>query len=595
MTEVPAAAEVPAMAEVPVAETVVDGEWRGFVRAIGAQTARVLFEAASVLGDAVFVTAADGRITWANTAFARFVGQPLEAIVGRHRLELIRGPATAHKDELAADLAAMRTMMVEFPTRDGNGITRWISLSAHPVHDAAGRPTAMIGLERDVTEEREARQRQQQALRRADALTAALEHEKRLLAMVVGTIPHLVWWKGPDLRYTGCNEAYLQLRGRNDQLTLLGRREDQVAGDDEIGPRLAELERTVLNTGRPVVNAKISIEGNARTFQFSVLPCLDDGEIAGVVGVGADISHATELERQLGRSTRLEAIGQLAAGIAHEINSPVQYASDNTRFVADAVSGVLSGMGDLERLLEESDAVPDGPLRDRLQGIVDAVDPGFVAEEVPSALAQSLEGLDRVTQIVRAMKDFSHPGQGRSEADLNRLVTSTVQVSRNEWKYVAALELDLDPAVGAVSCFEGDLKQVVLNIVVNAAHAIDERRRLLGEDRLGRIVVATRRLGDEVRITLTDNGIGMDEQTLHRVFDPFFTTKEVGKGTGQGLTLARTAVKKHGGRIEVTSELGRGSTFAIVLPLTGEGEADPGPDEPTTVAGSVRDERRTPG
>jgi signal transduction histidine kinase len=298
-----------------------------------------------------------------------------------------------------------------------------------------------------------------------------------------------------------------------------------------------------------------------------VVPYLDGGQIAGVVGIGADINHATELERQLGQANRLEAIGQLSAGIAHEINTPVQYASDNTRFVADAVTEMLGGLRSLQQLVDEpATDTGDAPMR-RIREILTGLDLGYVAEEVPSALAQSLEGLDRVAQIVRAMKDFSHPGQGRSQADLNRLITSTVQVSRNEWKYVAVVDLDLDPDVGAVPCFEGDLKQVVLNIVVNAAHAIDEQRRREGSDRLGRIAVSSRRTDDEAVISISDDGTGMDERTRQRVFDPFFTTKEVGRGTGQGLTLALAAMKKHGGRIEITSAPGEGSTFRIALPL----------------------------
>jgi signal transduction histidine kinase len=414
----------------------------------------------------------------------------------------------------------------------------------------------------------------------------AREQQKRLLNLVIGTIPQVVWWKDSDLRYTGCNEAYLQLRGLNGPADLYGRREDELGTPDPLGRRLNELERTVLDTGRTLTDIKVPIPGSARTLQFSVVPSLDGGRIAGVVGVGADISHVTELERQLAQANRLEAIGQLAAGVAHEINTPVQYASDNTRFVIDSVAGLLAGLRELDALLREP-AGPDGAdgaggaagaagaggaageneLRERARRILTDLDLAFVAEEVPNALAQSLEGLERVAQIVRAMKEFSHPGQGRAPADLNRLVTSTAQVSRNEWKYVAELELDLDPAVGLVPCFEGDLKQVVLNIVVNAAHAIEERRDRQHLDRLGRIVLATRRVGEEVRITITDDGIGMDETTMLRVFDPFYTTKEVGKGTGQGLTLARSSMSKHGGRIEVTSRLGEGSTFAIVLPL----------------------------
>jgi two-component system, NtrC family, sensor kinase len=177
-----------------------------------------------------------------------------------------------------------------------------------------------------------------------------------------------------------------------------------------------------------------------------------------------------------------------------------------------------------------------------------------------------------VARIVRAMKDFSHPGQGCAETDLNRAVESTAQVSRSEWKYVAELDLELDPSVGLVRCYEGELKQAVLNIIVNAAQAIGEDRSRSGRTELGKIRVGTRRDGSVVRISVTDDGPGMDEATRARVFDPFFTTKEVGRGSGQGLTISHASiVTKHGGSIDIASAPGAGTTFTISIPDVAEG------------------------
>jgi len=203
----------------------------------------------------------------------------------------------------------------------------------------------------------------------------------------------------------------------------------------------------------------------------------------------------------------------------------------------------------------------------------------FLVAEVPTAISESQEGLEHVAEIVRAMKDFSHPGVGRLDTDLNRAVDSTVQVSRNEWKYDAEVVLDLDPDLGMVPCYEGELKQVVLNIIVNAAHSIAEQRTRSGQSGLGRITVATRRQDDQVTITITDDGTGMTEETRLRVFDPFFTTKEVGKGTGQGLSMAHnTIVERHGGRIDVQSTPGNGATFTLFLPT--QADADHPADDP---------------
>jgi signal transduction histidine kinase len=230
--------------------------------------------------------------------------------------------------------------------------------------------------------------------------------------------------------------------------------------------------------------------------------------------------------------------------------------------MAETFGGVLTALRAMEGL-----AAGEGPVAAELKATLAAVDLEFIAEEIPSALSQSLEGLSRVAQIVRAMKDFSHPGTGRAAADLNRAVESTAQVSRNEWRYVATVDLDLSPEVGLVRCFEGELKQVLLNIVVNAAQAIAGERERTGGHVLGSIEIRTERVDGGVRITVTDDGPGMEDDVKRRIFDPFFTTKPVGQGTGQGLSMAYAViVQKHGGKLAVTSAPGAGSTFTIDLP-----------------------------
>ncbi|MEJ2578569.1 MAG: PAS domain S-box protein [Kineosporiaceae bacterium] len=535
--------------------------------------------------NAVFLTGPDGRITWVNEAFVTSTGYSAEEAVGQRRLDLVRGPFTRTErfTSLGTELDSLRRTSAEFITRTRSGSAYWVALEATPVVQF-GEVVGLIGVERDVSGRRAAEERSVQALRRAESLTVALQHEKRLLSMVLSTIPHMVWWKGTDLRYTGCNQAYQGLRRVHSEAELLGRLETQLEDPDGLGVRIGELEEQVLADGEPVLDVKVSVGSPALTYQVSVLPQVESGTVNGVVGVAADITRAAEMERQLAQAHRLESIGQLAAGIAHEINTPVQYASDNTRFVAESVREILRALTTLRGLADTAGDTQQ-ELGEKLRGQLVDLDLDFLAEEMPSALDQSLEGLERVTQIVRAMKDFSHPGGTRNPADINRLVTSTVQVSRNEWKYVAELDLDLDENAGSVSCFEGDVKQAVLNMIVNAAHAVDERRRRAGVEAPGRITVATRRLDTEVHIVISDDGIGMDETVRRRIFDPFFTTKEVGKGTGQGLSLAHSAVvTKHGGRIDLESEPGSGSTFTIALPLQVPGQTE---DTAAVAAGAV--------
>jgi signal transduction histidine kinase len=203
-----------------------------------------------------------------------------------------------------------------------------------------------------------------------------------------------------------------------------------------------------------------------------------------------------------------------------------------------------------------------------LEEITRKVDLAYLTEEVPRAINQTLEGVDRVTKIVRAMKEFSHPGvKEKTLADLNKAIENTVTVSRNEWKYVADMITELDSSLPAVPCLVGEFNQVVLNIIINAAHAIQE---VVGRDsgRKGTIRVSTHHDPDWVEVRIGDTGGGIPEDIRSRIFDPFFTTKGVGKGTGQGLAIAHSVIMdKHGGTLHFETEMGKGTTFFIRLPL----------------------------
>jgi signal transduction histidine kinase len=268
-------------------------------------------------------------------------------------------------------------------------------------------------------------------------------------------------------------------------------------------------------------------------------------------------------QAQLVEAQKLESIGQLAAGVAHEINTPVQYVSDNTTFLTESFTDVLGAVDQLSEIVRGH----DGAALDR---VLDDADIDFLRDEIPGALAQSKEGLERVTEIVKAMKDFSHPGVEVADNDLNRIIESTSAVSRNEWKYAAELDLDLDPAMPLVPCSEGQVKQVILNMIVNASHAVLDRHSDGDQaDIQGRLAISTRAEDGSAVIRISDNGSGMPPEVREHIFEQFFTTKEVGKGTGQGLALAwDVVVNGHGGTIAVESEVGVGSTFVISLPLT---------------------------
>lgn len=291
----------------------------------------------------------------------------------------------------------------------------------------------------------------------------------------------------------------------------------------------------------------------------------EDGRITRILGLVSDITERKLVEGRMADAQKMESVGQLAAGIAHEINTPTQFVSDNVRFLQDAFRG-------LSTLVAEAQAFcsGDGKEPDRLRDALERADVEFLAAEVPAAIAQSVEGLQRIANLVRAMKDYAHPGTDiRELADINRAIASTATVARNEWKYVAELTLDLQPDMPRVPCFLADVNQVVLNMIVNSAHAIEEKYTR-DSGRKGTITICSKidDATDEAVIVVRDDGAGIPERIRKRIFDPFFTTKAVGKGTGQGLAISHQAiVKKHGGRIMVDSQQGVGTAMEIRLPM----------------------------
>lgn len=535
----------------------------------------------------------EGRLEWINPAYTRHTGLSPADALGRNRFDLLGGPVCASGaiEEMRAAVAAGKYVSAEFETLTKDGRPYWTSFQMEPGEDDG---EFYVLVEEDITERRRRAEDARQAAMQSEAFADALHSERELLANVLATIPHVVFWKDTDHRYLGCNGAYARLRGVADEEALAGRRECDL-DSDQFGSLIAEIEGEVLESGIPVVDHSVYLRNSSdeqRTLLLSVLPRYTDGpEPAGVIGVGTDVTRITALERQLAQATRLESIGQLAAGLAHEINTPVQYVADNALFLADSFTDVLEALRSIANVARGAEQDPRvsrqmptvEDLRARLRLMVDGLDLDFLGTEIPSALEQTLEGIARVAEIIRAMKEFSHPGQGRVDTDLNRAVETTAQVSRNEWKYVAEMALDLGSGVGLVPCYEGELKQVVLNLVVNAAHAIAEKQERTGDATLGRIGIVTRREGEWIRIEISDSGTGMDEATQQRIFDPFFTTKEVGKGTGQGLAMAHSCIiVKHGGSIDVRSEQGVGTTFVLNLPAKVEGvESESNSEKPS--------------
>jgi PAS domain S-box-containing protein len=386
-------------------------------------------------------------------------------------------------------------------------------------------------------------------------LADALAHERNVLRTMIDLIPAFIYAKDAHSRFTACNKLVANRMGVDPE-ELIGKTDF-----DFFPPEMAEKffadEQALIHSGEALMDieeqAFDKTRGMNRVILTSKVPIRDAaGNLTGIVGTGYDITDRKAAEERMASSERHESIGRLAAGVAHEINTPIQYLSDSVKFITEGV----------QELLAHVDAVQTGqapkPAGDD--------DVEYLREELPPALKRVSEGLARIAEIVRSLKDFSHADQNHMMAiDLNRAISSTLIVTRSEYAAVADIETDLAP-LPEVMCHGGQINQVLLNLIVNSADAITD---VVGRTGCrGVIGVRSRHEGDHVIIEIQDTGGGIPESIRGAIYDPFFTTKEVGKGTGQGLAIARNViVKGHQGALDFETESGVGTTFRIRLPV----------------------------
>ena len=359
---------------------------------------------------------------------------------------------------------------------------------------------------------------------------------------------------------------------------LIGDSVEHIMRTDNHSPSQRDQMREAMRANRPirVVVQGIHSSGCPLWLSLNITPILGpDGKAGYFVGIATDITQSVEDSRikkelqdrvesreqerdrlalDLRMAQKLEAVGRLAAGVAHEINTPMQYISDNVTFLNESVEDLANVISAYRTSRERGDEVAAD------------VDADYLLSELPKGMERARDGLKRVTNIVRAMKEFSHPtSEAHAAADLNKAIETTLEIARSEYKFLAVIDLNLTP-LPLVECNIGELNQVFLNLLVNAAHAIEAA----GKDASsGRISIATSHVGAELHIRVEDNGCGIEPHNLDKIFDPFFTTKEVGKGTGQGLAISRSiVVERHGGAFDVHSIVGTGTRFTIRLPVT---------------------------
>ena len=501
------------------------------------------------------------QITRFNRAFESLTGRPAAEVIGQPLGILFSPPLVESLMALARRTAeGERWESVEIPIRSLDGTTRTALWNVATLFAADGQTAiATIAQGQDITQRKAAEERLRLLTTTVEAAANGV-----VITDAAGTI---LWVNAAFTTLTGYSAA--EVVGQNPRILKAGQHPPEF---------YREMQETI--SAGQVWHGEITNrrkDGSLYLEEMTITPVRQAaGAVTHFIAIKQDITtrQQAEAERglmevQLRQAQKLESIGQLAAGIAHEINTPTQYIGDNTRFLQDAFKDITKVLDHYDRLLQaarQQQVTPE--LVSATTAAVEAADLAYLTQETPKSIEQTLQGVARVAKIVRAMKDFSHPGAvEKVPTDLNQAIESTVTVAHNEWKYVADLDLVLEPHLPRVSCLPAEINQVILNLVINAAHAIGD---VVGDGshRKGRIRVSTSQQGEWVEIRVQDSGTGIPESARARIFEPFFTTKAVGKGTGQGLAIAHlVVVKQHGGTIEFETERGQGTTFIVRLPL----------------------------
>jgi PAS domain S-box-containing protein len=413
----------------------------------------------------------------------------------------------------------------------------------------------------------------------ANQASSATDHE--LLHALLETLPDSVYFKDLQSRFVRVSRALAAKSGLGDPARIIGLTDfDRYA--IEPAQKSFNDEQRIIRTGETVVDQEEQEtwpDGRVTWVSTTKLPLrLIDGRIVGTFGISRDITtrkqveqQTQELQVQLQLAQKLESIGRLAAGIAHEINTPTQYITDNVHFLVGAFASIQKVLDAARRLVPAGTDEPPPPgVQSDFLATAREEELDYLLTETPKTLQQSLEGLRRIARIVSSLKEFAHPhGAQTSLAELERMIGTAVNVSRHEWKYVAHIVTEFDPTVPPVPCVADEFNQVILNLIINASHAIEAKLKQTNESGArGTITIRTRRDDTHAIVEVEDTGVGIPEEIRDRIFDPFFTTKDVGKGTGQGLAIVQSViVKHHQGSVDFTSTPGQGSTFRLRLPL----------------------------
>lgn len=495
---------------------------------------------------AVVITDAVGKVEFTNQAYTQITGYTLSEIENESS-KSISTRENLIPSRVKNDLLFGKTWKGEVLNFRKNGEPYWESSTFFPLKTKGGFITHHLGFKEDVSEKRQAELR--------------LKESELLLRHIMDSLKvGYIRFNMDTTEIMDINELAAKYTGLVTGMTRCSSKHCILS---EFEKNMI-LQKKILEPASPIQQELELIDGTRVTIQKKYI----EQDYVGskfLIEILIDITERINLEQTLSHAQKMESIGNLAAGIAHEINTPSQYVGDNIKFLKDSfddITEMIEGIFSISAKYSE--------LNENIESLSEKADWEYLKDEIPRALEDGADGISRITKIVRAMKNFSHPGsEDMNPANINDAIESTSTVCRNEWKYVANLQLDLDPSNPTINCYIGDLNQVFLNMIVNSAHAIEEK---LGRGTtLGNINISSRLKGPDVVIKISDDGNGISPENINRIYDHFFTTKKVGKGTGQGLAISyQIIVNKHGGSIDVKSELGKGTEFTIILPVNGK-------------------------
>ena len=509
-------------------------------------------------GDAMRVIDKDFNILQANIEMDRLAGMPAGESVGKKCCEILRGESCdTDKCSLRQVLAGEKRVDIESIEKTGCGGKIYVRVVSSPLIQN-GEVAGVIESIRDISERKKAQEKLRQS-----------ENKYRML---LENLPQKIFHKDRDSLYVSCNENLardlkiksVEIKGKTDHDLFPKELAEKYRADDN---------RIMMSGKTENIEEKYLQDGKEVWVHTVKTPIRDkDSTVTGVLGIFWDITEQKQAEQekkalqsQILQSEKMASIGQLAAGVAHEINNPTGFVSSNLETLSDYqddISTLIEQYRSLAADLKETMATAEYPvaISEQLERITDLeaeVDIDFVLNDISDLVKESREGTERIKKIVLDLKDFAHPGdQELKYADINRNLDSTLNVVWNELKYKATVTKDYGN-LPEVRCYPQQLNQVFVNLLVNAAQAIEKQ---------GEIKIRTSALDGKVEINISDTGKGIPEENLSKIFDPFFTTKEVGKGTGLNLNVAYNIIKKHKGTIDVESTVGVGTTFKIRIP-----------------------------